>query len=197
LRSTLRNDGALTKKLNELIDELKLNVDIVYNEMQVIQPLFRISRRTEVTVDVRDVAEKTLRYFRHELALGIKATVESIGVPLQIDTTQGTLLQILINLVDNAIYWLREKGGKQKELLIRINGDNKTILISDNGIGVSEDLSDVVFESFFSRKESGRGLGLFITRELLARLGASIRLVYEESERALTGANFLIQFAEV
>lgn len=194
LRTQLRSDDALTKRLNELIDELKLNVDIVYNEMQVIQPLFRISRRTQVAVDIKEVAEKTIRYFRHELSLGIKANIETTGPPLQINATQGIILQVLINLLDNAIYWLREKGGKEKEILIRINGDDSTVLVSDNGIGISEELSDVVFEAFLSRKDSGRGLGLYITRELLARMGASIRLVYKGADHVLPGANFLIQF---
>lgn len=194
LRTQMRNDGALTKKLNDLIDELKLNVDIVYNEMQVIQPLFRVSRRTQVEVNIKEVAEKTIRYFRHELSLGIKADIETTGPTLQIDATQGIILQVLINLLDNAIYWLREKGGKEKKIIIRIDGDNKTVLVSDNGIGISEELSEVVFEAFLSRKDSGRGLGLYITRELLARMGASIKLVYEGANHSLPGANFLIQF---
>lgn len=195
LKNILKEDNALTQTVNDLIEELRFSIDIVYNELQIIQPLFRISRRTQATVDIRETIEKAIKYFRHELN-GLDVQTIYKGSPLEIHATQGLLLQVFINLLDNAIYWLKERGGKKKTIIIEVDGDNRSISVADNGIGIDEELSSVVFESFFSRKESGRGLGLFITRELLARMGATIRLIYSSPKHILPGANFLIKFEE-
>ncbi|TGE15989.1 ATP-binding protein [Hymenobacter elongatus] len=197
LRRRLEQDGPVTRRIKDLLTEMRDNVDIVYNEMQIIQPLFRISKRTDDIVNVKEIVDKTVRYFRHELRSDIQVTVEVVGKDLLLTTPQGLILQVLINLVDNALYWLKEKGSApnvQKELLFRVDGNQKTLLVADSGIGISPELADAVFEAFYSRKASGRGLGLYIARELLARMGATISVVYSSPERLLKGANFLIQF---
>lgn len=193
LRKRLEKDGSANAKVKELLTELRDNIDIVYNEMQIIQPLFRIAKRNNDVINVKDTVDKTVRYFRHELR-DITVSVEAIGDDLVLTAPQGLILQVLINLMDNAIYWLKEKGGPEKQILFRVDGTQKTLLVSDNGIGIGPEFSEAVFESFFTRKESGRGLGLYIARELLARMNASIQLVYIEPVRRLPGANFLIQF---
>ena len=68
---------------------------------------------------------------------------------------------------------------------------------SDNGPGVDKDDAAYIFEPFYSGKgEEGRGLGLYIARQLLERSGYSIELVSRKSEKNLTGANFTVNFIE-
>jgi signal transduction histidine kinase len=193
LRLAIERKGCLQPPIDGLLEDMKGAVDIVYNEMQIIQPLFRQSRRTKSIVNVKEVVEKTIRYFRHDLSGDINVDIQTQG-DLLIHTAQGLVLQVLINLIDNAIFWLKEKGPSDKKILIRVNGFSQTVLVADNGIGIDSELSQPIFEAFFSRKDSGRGLGLYIVRELLARIGASITLVNGAAEKALPGANFLIQF---
>lgn len=193
LRLAIERKGCLQPPIDGLLEDMKGAVDIVYNEMQIIQPLFRQSRRTKSIVNVKEVVEKTIRYFRHDLSGEINVDIQTQG-DLLIHTAQGLVLQVLINLIDNAIFWLKEKGPSDKKILIKVDGFNQTVLVADNGIGIDLELSQPIFEAFFSRKDSGRGLGLYIVRELLARIGASITLVNGAAEKALPGANFLIQF---
>lgn len=111
-----------------------------------------------------------------------------------IKTNAGLILQVLINLVDNSIYWLGKSGNPEKKLEFKISPIDKTLIISDNGHGIREDIVPLVFNEFFSMKSNGRGLGLYIVRELLLRINAQIDVIENPAEKLLPGANFLIRF---
>jgi len=80
--------------------------------------------------------------------------------------------QVLINLVTNAADAIKSKGkivikSYKERIPGRSGGEYAVISISDNGIGiVPEDLSKI-FNSFFTRKAEGTGLGLPITQRIL------------------------------
>ena len=68
------------------------------------------------------------------------------------------------------------------------------MIFSDNGPGIPKDDQPYVFEAFYTLKaEDGRGLGLYIARQLLERCGYSIELS-KKSESLLPGANFVVNF---
>ena len=52
----------------------------------------------------------------------------------------------------------------------------------------------LVFNEFFTMKSNGRGLGLYIVRELLYRINAEISVVENPDSKILPGANFIVKF---
>ena len=69
------------------------------------------------------------------------------------------------------------------------------MVFADNGPGVDKDDVPYIFEPFYSGKgEEGRGLGLYIARQLLERNDYSIELADLKSEKILAGANFAVNF---
>ena len=69
------------------------------------------------------------------------------------------------------------------------------MIFSDNGPGVDKEDAPYIFEPFYSGKgEEGRGLGLYIARQLLERNDYSIELARLKSEKILPGANFVVNF---
>ena len=64
------------------------------------------------------------------------------------------------------------------------------MVISDSGPGIQDRDRDSVFELGFARKPSGRGLGLYISREVLRRVGYTIDV---SSDGPLKGASFYIR----
>src|SRR5207248_9538452 len=113
-----------------------------------------------------------------------------------VKTNLGLMLQVFINLVDNAIYWVEQKKTGKREILVRIEPGTNEVIFADNGPGINEELADIVFSEFYSTKADGRGLGLYIVKELLDRIGATISVIATEQLKILPGANFLIQFAK-
>ncbi|AKG91226.1 Signal transduction histidine kinase [Geoglobus ahangari] len=88
------------------------------------------------------------------------------------------------NLIQNAI-----KHGKAKNLFVKIVDDREwcTITVSDDGVGIPDELKGQIFEKGFST--SGTGLGLFITKLILSRYDGEIRVEDNEPK----GARFVIK----
>ncbi|MEH0021453.1 MAG: ATP-binding protein, partial [Desulfobacter sp.] len=100
---------------------------------------------------------------------------------------------VFINLINNAQYWVGLSKDTEKKILLDVLGGK--IIISDNGPGVEDDDLKHLFSLFFTRKvRGGRGVGLYLCRANLAAGGHKIYYAIENSQRILTGANFIIEF---
>ncbi len=180
-------------ELLTLLDELDDNLNFVYDEMQVIQPLFKIQRKAIQDVSVYSSIEKVIKYFRRDIEGKIDITIKKDD-DIVIKTNNGLILQVLINLIDNAIYWVNKNENKNLKVVFQIISKSNSIIIADNGPGIREDVHSLVFNEFFSLKSDGRGLGLYITKEILLRINAEINIITDDAKKILPGANFIITF---
>jgi signal transduction histidine kinase len=188
-----KNQDYKNGDLIELLNELDENLNFVYDEMQVIQPLFKNQRKSIKDVSVYETIEKVVKYFRRDLNGKIDVKIQKDN-DIILNTNTGLVLQILINLIDNAIYWVNKNESKQKQITIKINSKNNSLTIADSGPGIREDVAPLIFNEFFSLKSDGRGLGLYIVKEILLRINGEISVIQEEKEMLLSGANFIIKF---
>jgi two-component sensor histidine kinase len=192
-----KNENISKKELQQIFSDLNDNAGYLFDQLQLLQPLFRISKRNETIISISDVTKKILRYFKLETDKNnIKIDVQLVR-DIKMKTSTGFIFQILINLLDNSIYWLSEKGGsKDRRIIIKIDGNKNELTVGDSGVGIHEEQRDLVFMEFYSTKpkERGRGLGLYIVKEIVDRLDASIELLLNEKTKLLKGANFRITF---
>ncbi|MGO7589973.1 ATP-binding protein [Rhizobium leguminosarum] len=105
------------------------------------------------------------------------------------DGFTSTFYPVFVNLVDNAIYWLRDRKISEKRIFIDVEGED--ILIQDNGPGISARDRDNIFSLNFTRKPGGRGMGLYISRQALGKV--NYRLQLDPSD---VGTTFRIAKAE-
>ena len=94
---------------------------------------------------------------------------------------------MFVNLIDNAIFWLKDRPQPRK---ITLDSRGKEFIVSNNGPAVSARDHEAIFEMGFSRKPGGRGLGLFISRQILEREG--YKLEVEKTEASYEGVQFKI-----
>jgi signal transduction histidine kinase len=188
-----KNQDYKNAELISLLNELDESLNFVYDEMQVIQPLFKNQRKAIQDVSVHESIEKVVKYFRREIdgKIDIKIIKDQ---DILVKTNKGLVLQILINLLDNAIYWVNKNETKGKQITIQLKTKDKFLLISDNGPGIREDVVPLIFNEFFSLKSDGRGLGLYIVKEILLRINGEIFVIQEERDKTLSGANFAVKF---
>ncbi len=188
-----KNKDFKNEALVTLLNDLDENLNFIYEEMQVIQPLFKIQRKAIQDVSVYDSIEKVKRYYRRELEGKIEVQIIK-DKDVIVKTNNGLILQVLINLLDNAIYWVNRNESKKLEITFQINTKDNTLTIADNGPGIREDVEPLIFNEFFSLKSDGRGLGLYIVKEILLRINAEIFVIQEDKKKLLSGANFIIKF---
>lgn len=181
------------KEFKEFLLELQENLEFLYQELQVLQPLFRVARKVTKDVSVKNVAERVIKYFRKEITNKVTVSFAN-NVDVVVRTNTGLILQVLLNLMDNSIYWLDQVSNPDKKIVITLNKEDNSIIFSDNGPGIDPEINEVIFSEFYSKKSDGRGLGLYIVKELLERIDAEISLITEPSLQILSGANFKVSF---
>jgi signal transduction histidine kinase len=192
--------GEIIKKgeiINSLLEIKKMFV-FVESQMKNIQLLFKSSKQRRREIQVSMMIDKVKSIYKRTLEREqIELKINHIGTPIYAKCTDAVLLQLFINLFDNAVYWLNtpRTNTQNKKIQITLDGNTQQVLFSDNGPGIKEIDKPYIFEAFYSGKGvDGRGLGLYIARQLLTRMGYSIGLADTESENILSGANFIINF---
>jgi len=192
----IKSDRMDFSETETMLKEVQEIIKIVYEQLQIIQPLFKFQRREIKEVSLLQSIKKILKYFDSEIQNKIKIEITADD-DIMLRTNLGLVLQFLINIVDNAIYWVNLKGSKNKRIIFKIDSLEKKLTIADTGPGVKKGIELFIFSEFFSMKAQGRGLGLYIVKEILDRINATIYVATKESERLTDGANFVIEFQQV
>lgn len=145
--------------------------------VQRLRKLVRTGTVSKASHNLNQIIRNTLLLFEYELnKSGIKLEFfpEEALRPLFVDEIQ--IQQILVNLVKNsldAITEARQDNGRIEISLYRA-GKDVFVAVTDNGPGVPTELRSRLFESFFTTKPKGVGLGLSICKNIAAAHGGSL-----------------------
>ena len=141
-------------------------------------------RQTKTTFDVTEVITLVLDNHRAQFGrhgIEVKFTPSRHG-GLSIRAVRGMLIQILENLIANSVYWLKQQrryqAGLEPKIIIDLDIEDRAITVEDNGPGVDPSRREMIFHPFVTSKPpgQGRGLGLYISRELAAYHGWELYL---------------------
>ncbi|WBO23218.1 sensor histidine kinase [Sphingomonas abietis] len=161
-----RTDIAALGTLQDQLSTLAKRVD-------TLDPLSTSRRQTKSTFDIMEVVNQVVdgrsqQFARH----GIAVEITGPRRPMKIKAVRGMLIQIIENLVENSVYWLKVEGRRQRgfqpRIQIEVDAGARELRFSDNGPGIAQSSAEEVFEPFKTSKPpgQGRGLGLYISREL-------------------------------
>jgi signal transduction histidine kinase len=152
--------------------------------------------------DVSAVLDSVLRLHGSRLrAAGVKVHSEILSETATVLSTPGELRQILANIIGNATDAMRQGGC----LRIRISNQRQLqctdccvrLTIADNGTGIPPDVLPTIFEPFVTTKgETGTGLGLWVTSEIVKKNGWKIR-VRSSRNPAYRGTAFSLVIPQV
>jgi PAS domain S-box-containing protein len=141
---------------------------------EVVTRLRNLFKRKEVAaepIDLNDAAQEVIALsmselqsdrilLRHDFAENLPA-VKGDRVQLQ---------QVILNLLRNASDAMREVDDRPRQLLIKTECDDKKnvqLTVQDTGVGISPGAADRLFESFYTTKEEGMGIGLSVSRSII------------------------------
>ncbi|MCU0959626.1 MAG: HAMP domain-containing histidine kinase [Pirellulaceae bacterium] len=168
-----------------MLDDVERLDSLINHLLDVARMEHREARAFQGHSDLAEVLEWTVEAvcLRHHVAREIvRLDVEPLAVPAR----RVDLELVFRNLIDNALKYAADQP--QVEVVARRrDGDRAVVRISDNGKGIPSPLRRKIFGRFFrvgeelERETPGLGLGLYIARTMVRRLGGSIRVCDREA----------------
>ena len=172
VRSNLQRFRAwadVNEQLADVYHGIRVSFEHLDGYLTLFTPLHRRLYRSEIEIKGRDVSKFLMDLFRDRLERhGVEASASRAFLEHKFMGYPSTFYPVFVNLVDNAIFWLRDREAPRT---IRLDFANEAMIVADNGPGVAAADRDAIFELGFTRKPGGRGLGLYISRDVLDRVG--------------------------
>jgi signal transduction histidine kinase len=169
-------------RLVQIVDEVKAFVRFEREEM-VTQPL-----------ELSEAIHELVEFLRFERSLPLDClSIEFHGEPW-VRANRVKIQQVLINLLKNAEFAIRNREGGRITLTLSEQGEQAAIVVSDNGCGMTSDVVDRIWEPFYTTKgEQGTGLGLDVAKSIIEGHGGTIECVTEPN----VGATFTIRLPRI
>lgn len=150
------------------------------------------SKNGEITVaevSIEDVIENILLLFKVKIVeTRVKIAYDVKNVNIRADIQQ--IKQILINIILNSIEALDYDGTGKIDISSYETEGKVHVVIKDNGYGIPEELIDRVFDPFYTSKEEGYGVGLYITKQLVTSNEGQIQIDSSEDDGTVVTLSF-------
>ena len=136
----------------------------------IISSLLQFSRPREpdfAPVDIPDLLAKAGKLLEHDfIESGITLHLDN-NCPGTMEADADLLLQVLLNLLNNAINASEKGGSVSLSCACEPEEETITITIRDTGIGMNRDERGKMFDPFFTTRKSGTGLGLAVSHQIV------------------------------
>ncbi|MEH1858633.1 MAG: AAA family ATPase [Nostoc sp.] len=201
----------LREDLPKLLDSMKLGVHRIRSISTSLRTFSRADKDYKVPFDIHEGIDSTILILRHRLKANENRpaieVVKNYGKLPLVECFAGQLNQVFMNLLANAIDALEQYNTERSLEAILANpncitiqtrvadsGQDVLIKITDNGVGMSPEVKQKVFDHLFTTKPVGKGtgLGLAIARQIVVEAhGGSLSCTSELGK----GTEFVIQIS--
>jgi PAS domain S-box-containing protein len=140
-----------------------------------VRSLYQRGTPKQELVDLNEIIREItvlLNYTAHRNSVSIRTELDVSLPTAAADRVQ--LQQILMNLMSNGIEAMQATGGELSVTSKRTEDGQLLISVSDSGVGLPVDGPDRIFEAFFTTKPQGTGMGLSISRRIIASHGGRL-----------------------
>lgn len=194
-------DKAVTRALNSMSSEAKQQIGF-QNAMQAhkqfteylrfLSPLKLSGYQTRDDITGKDIVKNIDVFFRDRFERqNVELNISDAFKRMVVVDVPSRIQPVFINILNNALYWVGL--GETREIKIDVIDD--LVVIANSGPAVDEDDVERLFELFYSRRTSGNGVGLYLSKQNLAVARHNIWYAEKSEEKLIhDGANFVIQF---
>jgi PAS domain S-box-containing protein len=174
---TLETDSEARNYLEIAMQELERAAGIVTQ----LRDLGRdTGANTRELVNLNAFIEKILVLIRKRCQnQGVQVSWAPAGDLPPIYLTPEHMQQVLLNIVLNALDAMPSGGQLQISTIPTGQPDGASVSVADNGVGIPSDKLEQIFEPFYSSRSDGLGLGLFISKKIVAEHGGHIQVESE------------------
>jgi len=179
------NDPEIQTKVKEFSKTLVQQIDTMSNIATAFSSFANMPAQQNETLNVVKIVKLALEIFTEDYIHFIADEEEIIA---KLDRTQ--LIRVITNLVKNAIQAVPDVESPRILVTVSSEGQNVKISVADNGVGISDEFRQKVFEPKFTTKSSGTGLGLGMVKNIVENYGGTINFTSQVGK----GTVFTVRF---
>lgn len=181
----LRKAAAADAPLVGLIDNLQSQIKATskrISSVDVLSPSGRNRReKFNVVAQLKTVVSGfEARFKRHSVECEVLVDGEpAISQVYEVRLVRGLIAQVLENLLTNSVYWVQQglkRGEDRRRIIVELDTRAGVVMVTDNGPGIDPSHGESIFRPYFSMRKRGKGLGLYIARELVEYHGGKLHL---------------------
>lgn len=190
--SRMEDDPSNTEKYFDMIEESVQRMDEFIKKIIAYYKNNRIElKHSEIAIQdlLDDILRELEPVIKRQENIDIRTQLQ-LDAPLVADRLK--LQIILFNLISNAFRYQKTEGNKWVEIRAAVTEHEAVFEVADGGIGIAADELDGIFKMFHraTNNNPGSGVGLYITKDAVNRIGGSI----EVSSILGEGSTFKISF---
>lgn len=174
-----KNDGVedLSERIDRVTNTLIEQIDTLSNIATEFSSFAQMPKPSIQKVELKQLLESTAQLYRNsEVEIELNFETDNDAV-VQADKEQ--MLRVFNNLIKNGIQAV-DDGIKPKIVLSVVGNDDQwTVMVKDNGSGISEDLQNKIFAPNFTTKSSGMGLGLAMVKNIVESVNGEVSFISE------------------
>jgi len=166
----------------DYLQKMRLHINRITNIMRELVDFSRPPSNNMADVDINNVIQSAIDLLKHDAQFGHIKFKLNLEKDLQnIFTDSDNIHQVMINLFLNSADAMQDVEDPQINIITRASEGFISILVEDNGVGMSGEIIKRIFEPFYTTKPvgSGTGLGLSVSLGIITKLGGTITVKSE------------------
>lgn len=171
---------------------LKQNFKQLEDKYDLLSPLYRISGVVPQNINGKSIYVYLSKFFDRRIKdynIQIEPTTEFNNHVILIK--EPVIHTVFINIINNAIYWMRNK--EPRKIVLHYKKDTDEIIICNSGMRIESHRLEKIFEMFYSNRPNGRGIGLYLSKQSLNESDLDIYATNNKEYNLLNGACFVIK----
>ncbi|WP_166922632.1 sensor histidine kinase [Flavobacterium poyangense] len=173
----------------EDFDDIKSSISTIINRSDHLQVFVENYRKlamlptpNKAMTPINALFEDCLRVMMPILKAENIELINEINSSRYILIDKNQMEQVIINLITNSVYALKDKSEKKMFLSSYTENNRFFIVISDNGKGIDPEIKDKVFLPFFTTRKDGAGIGLTLSKNIIEAHGGYLSYQTDEDK---------------
>lgn len=170
-------------------DDIKSSISTIINRSDHLQffvenyrKLAMLPTPTKEMMPINALFEDCLRIMNPILKAENIQLINEINSSRSILIDKNQMEQVIINLITNSVYALREKDEKKMFISSYTENNRFFITIADNGKGIDPEIREKVFLPFFTTRKDGAGIGLTLSKNIIEAHGGYLSYQTDEDK---------------
>jgi signal transduction histidine kinase len=170
---------------------LKKSFNTLEDKYALLSPLYRIQGSIAKDINFSDLEKFINSFFENKIiSSGVNVHFTKSFSSHSLFIREPVIYTVLINVVNNALYWI--KNSESKMIVFDYKSDTDEILIKNSGEPIPDNRLEKIFELFYSKRPNGRGIGLYLAKQSLNDNNFDIYATNDAYYNTLNGACFVI-----